>query len=387
MFRNHVNQHLSAYLHGELSQEEARRVVEHLHACQQCRAEYEEVEFGAQMAAQLARVSAPESLWGELEAAINRGSMEQQKSRARRSWLTQPSMRFAAVAVLVLLLGGAAFWVSRRNVQPELGDQLAGVPSWEVTRLEGRPAIGRRKIDEKGRLAVGESLVTDGAARAQISVGQIGEVKIEPNSHIRLVSAQDDQHRLALTRGKMEAFIWAPPRQFFVDTPSAVAVDLGCSYTLEVGDDGQGFLRVTMGWVAFEWQGRESFVPAGAVCATTPGRGPGTPYFNDAPAELQSALLRFDAEPKDASALAAVLAAARKQDALTLWHLLTRTEREQCDKVFDRLSDLVAPPPHVTRAGILRRDRVMLDAWWGQLGMGDSEWWRIWKGPLPTQAK
>ena len=32
---------------------------------------------------------------------------------------------------------------------------------------------------------------------------------------------------LALARGKMEAFIWAPPRQFFVDTPSAVAVDLG----------------------------------------------------------------------------------------------------------------------------------------------------------------
>jgi hypothetical protein len=38
--------------------------------------------------------------------------------------------------------------------------------------------------------------------------------------------------------------IWAPPRLFFVDTPSAVAADLGCSYTLEVKDDGAGVLRV-----------------------------------------------------------------------------------------------------------------------------------------------
>src|SRR4030095_15328631 len=115
---------------------------------------------------------------------------------------------------------------------------------------------------ETGRLTTGDWLVTDDESRAQISVGEIGEVKVEPNSRIRLVQARDKEHRLGLARGKMQAFIWAPPGQFYVDTPSAVAVDLGCSYTLEVNDDGLGLLRVTLGWVAFEWEGRESFVPA-----------------------------------------------------------------------------------------------------------------------------
>src|SRR5829696_6078604 len=71
MFWNHVSKKLSAYLHGELPPEEANRVGEHLLGCQRCRAEFEEIKFGAQMVAQLAREQAPESLWDELELAID----------------------------------------------------------------------------------------------------------------------------------------------------------------------------------------------------------------------------------------------------------------------------------------------------------------------------
>lgn len=314
--------------------------------------------------------------------AAHRKGAENAKAVRRKSLFGIPAFGFVAIAV-VLVIGVSAFWLYRQKTQSEIGDR----PSWEVTRLEGRPAIGRRKIDEKGQLAVGESLVTDSASRAQISVGQIGEVKVEPNSHVRLVEARGDEHRLALTRGKMEAFIWAPPRQFFVDTPSAVAVDLGCSYTLEVSEDGTGLLHVTSGWVAFEWKGRESFVPAGAMCVTRPGAGPGTPYFSDAPVEFQTALARFDTAGTDRAGLDAVLASARARDALTLWHLLARTRDEQRGKVFDRLAELLSPPPQVTREGVVNGDRAMLDAWWDRLGLGDTEWWRMWKGSLPTQAK
>jgi len=59
-----------------------------------------------------------------------------------------------------------------------------------------------------------------------------------------------------------------------VDTPSARAVDLGCQYTLNVDDRGDGLLKVTMGWVAFDTDGRESFIPAGAACRTRKRGGP-----------------------------------------------------------------------------------------------------------------
>src|SRR5262249_61617038 len=75
MFWNHVNKRLSAYLHGELRPEESRRVAEHLMTCRRCRDEYEEVKFGARLAARLsddlARAQAPASLWAELEELLD----------------------------------------------------------------------------------------------------------------------------------------------------------------------------------------------------------------------------------------------------------------------------------------------------------------------------
>ncbi|MBS1791248.1 MAG: zf-HC2 domain-containing protein [Acidobacteria bacterium] len=388
MFSNHVNKNLSAYLHGELTAEDAQRVVDHLRMCAGCRAEFEEIEFGAQLAGQLQRQQAPESLWVELEAAINREDFVQRRDAKNAetpqrnlglSWLTLKLC--LELAPVVILIGLGIVFLNRYFQQPPPNNR----PSWEVTRLDGQPVIGRKKIAEKGSLPVGEWLTTDDASRAQISVGQIGEVKVEPNSRIQLLEAQDDNHRLAMQRGKMEAFIWAPPRKFFVQTPSALAVDLGCSYTLEVAEDGTSLLNVTMGWVAFEWQGRESFVPAEAKCVTRPKLGPGTPYFGDASTEFQLALAQFDTGQADS--LRAVLAQARKRDALTLWHLLARTEGEARGKVFDRLAELIPPPKNVTREGVLSGDRAMLDAWWAELGLGDTEWWRMWKGALPTQTK
>lgn len=381
MFSNHVHKQLSAYLHGELSPEDARRAADHLRNCERCRAEFAEIEFGAQLAGQLQREQAPDDLWAELEQAIS-FHRRSEGTAQRASGFTWWNLKLGLAGAAAVIIAALTFVYLDRQPDPsELGNR----PAWEVTRLDGRPVIGKRKIEEKGQLPLGEWLTTDDASRAQISVGQIGEVKIEPNSRVQLVEAQEDNHRLAMQRGKMEAFIWAPPRKFFVQTPSALAVDLGCSYTLEVAEDGTALLHVTMGWVAFEWQGRESFVPAEAKCVTRPALGPGTPYFADASAEFQTALAAFDTG--DGSALETILISTRKRDALTLWHLLSRTEGEVRGKVFDRLAQLIPPPKKVTRTGVLGNDRTMFDLWWKELGLGDTEWWRMWKGDLPTQSR
>ena len=112
MFRKHVTTQLSAYCHDELGQEETRRVTEHLRICQRCRKAYEEVKFGAQLAAQLVLESAPETLWAELESRLDqaeaRSRNREQAARApRNSFLAWPSFKIAtASAALLLLVGG-----------------------------------------------------------------------------------------------------------------------------------------------------------------------------------------------------------------------------------------------------------------------------------------
>jgi hypothetical protein len=160
-------------------------------------------------------------------------------------------------------------------------------------------------------------------------------------------------------------------------------VDLGCAYTLQVDDSGAGMLKTTLGWVGFKLSDREAFIPAGAVCATRPKVGPGTPYFEDASAPFCEALEKFDfgagAAEQRSTEIGVIVREARERDALTLWHLLARVDEGDRGRVYDKLAALVPPPTGVTREGIMRRDQAMLDAWWDQLGLGNVSLWRKWE--------
>ena len=133
-------------------------------------------------------------------------------------------------------------------------------------------------------------LLRTGSTGVQLQAEQVGRVDLGPNSEMRVSSGK----RLQLQKGELHAFIWAPPREFVVVTPSARAVDLGCEYTLTVDDRGDGLLKVKMGWVAFAISGRESFIPAGARCVTRKKTGPGIPYFEDASDGLRTAIPAFE---------------------------------------------------------------------------------------------
>jgi hypothetical protein len=84
---------------------------------------------------------------------------------------------------------------------------------------------------------------------------------------------------------------------------------------------------------------------------------------------------RFDTAD-DPEALRAVLANARGRDALTLWHLLSRTQGAERGEVYDTLAPFVKLPP---REAVVRGDHAALDPPWDALGLGGASWWRGWK--------
>jgi hypothetical protein len=298
----------------------------------------------------------------------------------RRLWPPPPALRWAAAAAAVVT-AVFAFMLLRPKAAPVVAQS-----AWDVARVEGTPRVGAESISTAGgtaKLAVGQVLETDSASTAIIRAEETGEIDVEPGTRLRLVTSSAGAKRLALERGTIHAAIWAAPGEFVVDTPSAVAVDLGCVYTLHVDDSGDGILRTAWGWVGFKLAGHESFIPAGAACVTRKKTGPGTPYFEDASPDFRTALAKFDLEnstpAERTAALRLVLAHARKRDALTLWHLLARVEAPERARVYDRLAELVPAPTGVTREGILRLDPNMLDLWWNELGLGDISVWRHWE--------
>lgn len=295
------------------------------------------------------------------------------------------SIRFLAptlalAATVVLMIAGTLPGISAPRT------------AWDVSAMDGRPRIetSSRSIQlaGTGRLAVGQTLTTDSESRARLDVSTIGQITVDRDTRVRLVATREGRHELALTRGTLHAFITAPPGQFIVNTPSSTATDLGCVYTLTVDEDGTGLLSVTAGWVAFEYKGRESFVPARASARTDPEFGPGTPRYDDADDTFKESLERFDYDRRAGAksiALAYVLGHAREKDAVTLWHLIARVEPTDRTAVIDTLEHLVPMPVGVTRDAVLHLNQKALDLWWDALGLRDATWWRKWKGPYPAE--
>lgn len=350
MFSSHVNKQLSEYCNGELDLKQARRVEEHLSRCERCRKEYDEIRFAVRMAEQLPLASAPDSMWSEIEALLDAQARNRTSAPRRASlglaWI-RPGYALAAASIIVLLgiLASVYFYATR--------------DSWTVEIL----TLNANVIKSTERISVGEALVTDPLSRARIKVGMIGNVVLDPNSRIRLLSTDITEQRMALDVGRLEAKISAPPRIFLVDTPSAIAVDLGCAYTLEVDEAGRSFLHVTDGKVALQKDDREVEVLKDAMCETRPGTGPGTPFFTTSSAALREALSRFDFEDGGTEALDIVLAKANARDTYTLWHLLPRVHEFQRVRIFDRMVELTGPPQGTTREEVLSLDEKSLYLW------------------------
>ena len=284
--------------------------------------------------------------------ALSRGHYVSKSSR----WMGAALL----AASLTLVVGGLTFAF---RFHP-------AVPSWQVTTAAGPSS-----------LPVGGWLETGEREKISFNVADIGRVVLEPRTRLRLLNTRAGHHSLELAHGTMHATIWAPPNQFFVETPSTLAVDLGCAYTLTVDDEGAGLVSVLVGWVGFKWHDRESFIPAGSACVTRPRIGPGTPYNERVSPAYREALSTIDFTPRlpdAANALTLVLNESTERDEVTLWHLLSRVPAPERDRVFDRLAAFVAPPAGVTRDGIRGGNREMLDAWWDGLGLGSTSLWRTW---------
>lgn len=274
--------------------------------------------------------------------------------KRRTSWRA-----FAAIAAGIVLILTA--WQLERASERQR-------TSWTVTDTKGAPS----------RLYAGQVLRTGASSKLMLESEDIGQVDLEPNSNLRVIESRAGRQRMNLEQGKIHALIWAPPRQFVVDTPSSRAIDLGCEYTLSVDAAGDGLVKVETGWVAFQFGKQESFIPAGAACRTRKRTGPGVPYYEDASTEFKQALSSVE-NIGGPDSLNRVLTAARAKDALSLWHLFTRVPEHNRHIVFERFAQLVKLPPQVNAAGIIAGDSHMLDLCWNALELDDADWWREWK--------
>lgn len=343
---------ISLLIDDRISLSEAEGLRTHIDNCQECRRTEKSFLVLRQQIRSLPTIRDKVTERNVLQKILSKRSAGRKKNHRKSAFQQQRVV--AAAVLLITLIGAGGIFLYNPWAQK----------SWDVTNLEGNPTINSTFLAGNGRLKVGEWLETNESSRAKVTVAEIGSVEVDPETRIRLVETNSTEHRLELERGSIAAQIDAPPRLFFVNTPSATVIDYGCAYTLNVSENGESVLHVTEGWVSLAMNGRESLVPASAYAKSRVGVGPGTPYFEDASGEFVVALTNFDFENGGAAALDVLIAQSRERDALSLWYLLERSQgAADRTRIFNRLATLVPVPHDATREGILSLDRRMLDAW------------------------
>ncbi|HZM15112.1 MAG TPA: zf-HC2 domain-containing protein [Candidatus Krumholzibacteria bacterium] len=372
-----VRERLSAHLDADLPEEEAAAVRDHLARCADCAAEAKTLGVVVRAVVALERELDPGDLWPGIAARL---TAEPATQRRAATWAVR--VRYAVarglgvgqgipalswrLGVAVALLLAVWGWHARRG---------APASTWEIAPLAGAPVLRDRGLSGARTLHPGDWVRTDAASRVRVTAAEVGRVDIGPESEVRLLLTAADEHRIEIAHGELSAFIWAPPRLFFVETPAGVAEDLGCQYDLVVDRSGNGSLDVGLGFVSFERDGYQVIVPQGARCDLRAGMGPGTPHAQQASAVLCRALEQIDRHGAAAGdALATVLAAATGADAVTLWHLVPRVQERERPRVVDKLASLVPLPANATRDGVMGLDTQMLDGWWSAIYPSWSAW-------------
>jgi len=360
-------------IEGTLPSGQKEFFEKHMQECSACRKEYEETVKLLEMVNTLPKDAAPaHNLWSNIESRIsnNKGKIykiqdnpssngysENGNSDKKNRFLKYAAISLIAAMILVALL--PSLFLDKDT--PILNKVMA--PYWKVTTVSGTTTVGTNVIGAIDSLKPGDWLETKDSSQAILEVPGLGKVTVESNTKIQLVKSETNEHRIAIEYGTINADIISKPRTFFVDSKSATAIDLGCSYTYTVQKNGDGVLYVKDGMVSLESHGRESIVPAGKFCLAKTGIGPGTPFRENTSATLKEALMKYDFEAGGEKEVETILKNAKKSDVFTLINLLPRVDDQNKTKVYTVITNYSASPRNIPKDSIPKLNTKELNEW------------------------
>ena len=263
---------------------------------------------------------------------------------------------FAAAAMIVLVVCGAALW-------------LWTWPSERPWVVEAG-SIDRMQVGQK--VDANESLL--------VRVARIGWMRVAEGSVLTLLSTKSNHHRLAMSEGTLHVSIWAPPRSVAVQTPAGEVTDLGCEFIVRA-DANTTSVDVVSGWVRLDNERGESLVPGGATSSMTATGIPAVPVFKSAPREFAEAVRSLERSGPDA-AVDVAIRTARRRDVLTLL-VMAKRNAELRDRFVTRAAELMPTRRPETAARARRGESAAFEQWIGELPLPPvTSWVPNWRDRL-----
>lgn len=223
----------------------------------------------------------------------------------------------------------------------------------------GSVLINNNAVNSETELELNSSLITDENSSVRIIIPQIGDIQVEPNSSL---SRTRNDFEIKLSKGKIIKKSDAQTAEAtltittdladFNEEPSS---DFELSVTEEINE-----LFVFGRKVKVVVKGFESIVPENFACTVKKGKY-AVPYNSNSDPQIVKLIKEYSG-PADPN-MVLIVSLANKSDALSLWHILQLSSKENRPIVFKKLNELVPPPETVTGEGIQKLNREMLEQW------------------------
>jgi hypothetical protein len=362
-------------LDGELSGELNAVLQPHLSGCENCRNYLNSTAILVNKISQLQKEFKHGDLWKGIEKSVLKTKgretemylVSSESNIQKETELIKPfrlSFKYIVTgAAAALLLATLIYTFSLFNNRPggkdtDLPLHISTGNFWKLKKTEGKPVVSGRIINENDSITEEQWIMTDSESVTEIQMGNSGTIKVERNSKIHVLKTAAGNSRLRLDYGSIDADIKAVPKTFFIETSSAIAIDLGCSYRLTTDTSGDGILYVRSGLVALQSPVRESIVPAGKYCITRKDFGPGTPFSEGISSEMRKALMQFDFGECGSKCVRTIVNSAGKNDAVTLLNILPRVSDEYKQIVYEKASVFCPPPKTIHRDSLMKLDKI-----------------------------
>ncbi|AFH50686.1 DNA-directed RNA polymerase specialized sigma subunit [Ignavibacterium album JCM 16511] len=250
---------------------------------------------------------------------------------------------FTGLGVLVIA-ALVLFWLNRAK-------------GWTVSSLGGNVLIDNVTVNKEGEMKLNSTLLTDENSNAKIIIPHTGVIEAEPNTSI---SRTRKDFELKVSKGKIIKKAESQENKLTIQTDIAdFNEELSSDFELTINEE-RNSLFVFKGTVKVVVKGFESVVPENFACDIRKGKF-AVPYNPNSDKQIINLIKEYSG-PADPN-MVVIVSLATKSDALSLWHILQLSSEGNRPIVFKKLNELVPPPDSVTKEGIQKLNRDMLDQW------------------------
>lgn len=371
---------IDEYLEGMISLKDKNNMDLHISCCENCSAYMSETTSIVKNLSILPRetstlsIQKKDELWERVSDGIDSEAIPQSedtepvdsKSSDKGNSFTKYKyiLTGIAAALVITFLVIAIQKINLKDVQLAQQQNVFGLPTyWKVSNIKGNSLIGDVAMSNIDSIKEGQYIMTNDSSRAELVIANMGRVIIEPNSKIIFVKGADGNNRISVEYGTIEANMKTDSKTFFVEMPSAVAMDMGGDYKLTIDSTGDGLVYVKSGKVEVQSDNRGAIVPAGNLVMTKRDLGVGTPFNENSSARFKNALMNIDFGKCGGTCLNTLLNNAKQTDAVTLVSLISRVESQYKDEVYAKVANFVSPPKRIHSDSLPYFDEEKMNEW------------------------